>query len=316
MWRIVYEKQKFASVTRPLGQLGQGEHLRDRWRLKGQRGQQSTFITYKCPLKLTQLWGWASSPFMELFFPFLSPCPLHSRASPFAWLSRVFSRLPPNGELARRLHFTQDRFSPYQRGLEYRFENTTPETSPNNDKLNEMEYAERGCQFKTARAHFLQAMFSPPSPSLKRTWSCWSRRCSLGRSSFMDSVQHWIMNMSKLVGQCWILFNPFTLKTDQKFNKMINFQSVKRWKTYRTMWKYCKRGFLWSNIIYCSRVPQYVAHVWSSLLFSTLVSSAFFIILCHTPIERINKKWTLPYPPNNSGLCARTIIIRLRVVFL
>lgn len=58
MWRIVYEKQKFASVTRPLGQLGQGEHLRERWRLKGQRGQQSTFITYKRPLKLTQLWGW------------------------------------------------------------------------------------------------------------------------------------------------------------------------------------------------------------------------------------------------------------------
>lgn len=156
-----------------------------------------------------------------------------------------------------------------------------------------MEYAEQGCQFKTARAHFLSEVF----PYVAVAGWNGSDRVGPGDALLVDpvsSITTWIMNMSKLVGRCWFHSQNWPKK---KFNKMINFQSVssvKRWKTYSTMWKYSKRGFLWSDILYCSRVPQYVAHVWSTLLFSTSVPSAFFLMLCHTPIERKNKKWTLP----------------------
>lgn len=181
-----------------------------------------------------------------------------------------------------------------------------------------MEYAEQGCQFKTARAHFLCDVF----PSVAVAGWNGSDRVGPGDAFSVDpvsSIRTLIMNMSKLVGRCWILFNPFTLKTDQRKNStkwsIFNLWNAEK-QAYSTMWKYCRRGFLWSHIFYCSRVPQYVTHVCSSLLFSTSVPSAFFLMLCHTPIERKNKRWTLPYPPNNAGLCARRIIIRLRVVIL
>ena len=163
------------------------------------------------------------------------------------------------------------------------------------------------------------AMFSPPSPLLVETDLIVLVQEMLSRSIQFHRLEHWIMNMSKLVGRCWILFNPFTLKTDQRKSStkwsIFNLWNAEK-QAYSTMWKYCRRGFLWSHIFYCSRVPQYVTHVCSSLLFSTSVPSAFFLMLCHTPIERKNKRWTLPYPPNNAGLCARRIIIRLRVVIL
>ena len=121
---------------------------------------------------------------MVLVFPFLFPRPMHSRASSFAWLSRDFSRLPRNGELARTLYFTRDRFSPHKRGLEYRFKNTTPEKFPNNGKLNEMEYAEQGCQFKTVRAHFLCDVF----PSVAVAGWNGSHRVGPGQAFSVDPV--------------------------------------------------------------------------------------------------------------------------------
>ena len=60
------------------------------------------------------------------------------------------------------------------------------------------------------------AMFSPPSLSLVETDLIVLVQEMLSRSIQFHRLQHGIMNMSKLVGRCWILFNPFTLKTDQR----------------------------------------------------------------------------------------------------
>ena len=145
MWRIVYEKRKVCKGDPSVGSTrsgrafarvvtaqAKGVNIYDkvdsavrviaRWQVACVQTSPISFVARGNKRNRRRLHAGklASSP-MLLFFPFLFPRPLHSRASPFAWLSRDFSRLPPNGELARRLHFTRDRFSPHKRGLEYRF---------------------------------------------------------------------------------------------------------------------------------------------------------------------------------------------------
>ena len=49
------------------------------------------------------------------------------------------------------------------------------------------------------------AMFSPPSPLLVETDLIVLVQEMLSRSIQFHRLEHWIMNMSKLVGRCWIL---------------------------------------------------------------------------------------------------------------
>ena len=90
------------------------------------------------------------------------------------------------------------------------------------------------------------AMFSPPSPLLVETDLIVLVQEMLSRSIQFHRLEHWIMNMSKLVARCWILFKPFTLKTDQRKNStkwsIFNLWNAEK-QAYSTMWKYCRRGF-------------------------------------------------------------------------